>query len=67
MKLKEAGHRHRQGLGLPGTSRHHDGNPFVTGKAGPVIATVLNGRKGNLGAELEKDKLDDQKGHRGGA
>jgi mono/diheme cytochrome c family protein len=49
------------GQGLPGTFPAHDGNPFVTGKPGPVIATVLNGRKGNLGQMPSwKDKLDDQ-------
>ncbi len=48
------------GKGLPGTFPAHDGNPFVTGKPGPVIATVLNGRKGNLGQMPSwKDKLDD--------
>lgn len=49
------------GRGLPGTFPAHDGNPFVTGKPAPVIATVLNGRKGNLGQMPSwKDKLDDQ-------
>jgi cytochrome c oxidase subunit 2 len=49
------------GKGLPGTFPAHDGNPFVTGKPGPVIATVLNGRKGNLGQMPSwKDKLNDQ-------
>lgn len=48
------------GKGLPGTYPAHDGNPFVTGKPGPVIATVLNGRKGQLGQMPSwKDKLDD--------
>jgi cytochrome c oxidase subunit II len=51
----------RNGKGLPGTFPAHDGNPFVTGKPDPVIATVLNGRKGNLGQMPSwKDKLNDQ-------
>jgi cytochrome c oxidase subunit II len=49
------------GKGLPGTFPAHDGNPFVTGKPEPVIATVLNGRKGNLGQMPSwKDKLNDE-------
>jgi len=53
-------HRHN-GKGLPGTFPAHDGNPFVVGPPIPVIATVLNGRKGNLGQmPTWKDKLDDQ-------
>jgi cytochrome c6 len=37
------------------------GNTFVTGDPKPVIATVLNGRKGNLGQmPTWKDKLNDQ-------
>jgi cytochrome c6 len=49
------------GKGLPGTFPAHDGNPFVVGDPKPVIATVLNGRKGNLGRmPTWKDKLDDQ-------
>ena len=49
------------GKGLPGTFPAHDGNPFVVGDSKPVIATVLNGRKGNLGRmPTWKDKLDDQ-------
>lgn len=49
------------GKGLPGTFPAHDGNPFVTGKPGPVIATVLNGRKGQLGQmPTWKDKLNDE-------
>ena len=49
------------GKGLPGTFPAHDGNPFVVGPPGPVIATVLNGRKGDLGQmPTWKDKLDDQ-------
>lgn len=48
------------GKGLPGTFPAHDGNPFVVGPPEPVIATVLNGRKGNLGQMPSwKDKLDD--------
>jgi mono/diheme cytochrome c family protein len=48
------------GRGLPGTFPAHDGNPFVVGDPKPVIATVLNGRKGQLG-EMPSwmDKLDD--------
>jgi mono/diheme cytochrome c family protein len=53
-------HRHN-GKGLPGTFPAHDGNPFVVGPPEPVIATVLNGQKGNLGQMPSwKDKLDDQ-------
>jgi mono/diheme cytochrome c family protein len=49
------------GKGLPGTFPAHDGNPFIVGSPGPVIATVLSGRKGNLGRmPTWKDKLDDQ-------
>ena len=49
------------GKGLPGTFPAHDGNPFVVGPPGPVIATVLNGRKGNMGQmPTWKDKLDNQ-------
>ena len=53
---------HRQnGRGLPGTFPAHDGNPFVVGAPEPVIATVLNGRKGNLGQmPAWKDKLNDE-------
>lgn len=48
------------GQGLPGTYPAHDGNPFVVGPPEPVIATVLNGRKGLLGQMPSwKDKLDD--------
>ena len=48
------------GQGLPGTYPALDGDPFVTGQPRPVIATVLNGRKGNLGEMPSwKDKLDD--------
>ncbi len=50
----------RNGKGLPGSYPAHDGNPFVVGPPEPVIATVLNGRKGNLGEMPSwKDKLDD--------
>ena len=53
-------HRHN-GKGLPGTFPAHDGNPFVVGPPRPVIATVLNGRKGNMGQmPTWKDKLDDR-------
>lgn len=37
------------GEGLPGTFPALNKDPFVTGDPNPVIATVLNGRKGNLG------------------
>ena len=48
------------GKGLPGTFPALDGDPFVTGAPGPVIATVLKGRKGQLGQmPTWKDKLDD--------
>jgi cytochrome c6 len=52
---------HRMGgEGLPGTFPALNGDPFVTGDPGPVIATVLNGRKGKLGQmPTWKDKLDD--------
>jgi cytochrome c oxidase subunit 2 len=50
----------KNGKGLPGTFPAHDGNPFVVGPPGPVITTVLNGRKGQLGEMPSwKDKLDD--------
>lgn len=49
------------GKGLPGSFPAHDGNPFVTGKPEPVIATVLKGRKGDLGEMPSwKDKLNDE-------
>ncbi len=49
------------GKGLPGTYPAHDGNPFVTGQPGPVITTVLKGRKGDLGVMPSwKDKLNDE-------
>jgi len=48
------------GKGLPGTFPALDGDPFVNGAPKPVIATVLNGRKGNLGQmPAWKDNLDD--------
>lgn len=48
------------GQGLPGTFPALDGDPFVTGPPAPVIATVLNGRKGPLGQmPTWKEKLDD--------
>jgi cytochrome c6 len=47
------------GEGLPATFPALNKNPFVLGDPQPVIATVLNGRKGNLGAMPSwKDKLD---------
>jgi cytochrome c6 len=49
------------GEGLPATFPALNKNPFVLGEPSPVIATVLNGRKGNLGKMPSwKDKLDDQ-------
>ena len=49
------------GEGLPATFPALNKNPFVLGDPKPVIATVLNGRKGNLGQmPAWKDKLDDQ-------
>jgi mono/diheme cytochrome c family protein len=48
------------GKGLPGTFPALNKNPFVLGDPQPVIATVLNGRKGKLGQmPTWKDKLDD--------
>lgn len=49
------------GEGLPATFPALNKNPFVLGDPKPVIATVLNGRKGSLGQMPGwKDKLDDQ-------
>ena len=49
------------GEGLPATFPALNKNPFVLGDPKPVIATVLNGRKGSLGQmPAWKDKLDDQ-------
>jgi cytochrome c6 len=48
------------GEGLPATFPALNKNPFVLGDPKPVIATVLNGRKGGLGQmPTWKDKLDD--------
>jgi cytochrome c6 len=48
------------GEGLPGTFPALTKNPFVVGDPKPVIATVLNGRKGGLGQmPAWKDQLDD--------
>ena len=48
------------GEGLPATFPALNKNPFVLGDPKPVIATVLNGRKGSLGQmPAWKDKLDD--------
>jgi cytochrome c6 len=48
------------GQGLPPTFPALNKNPFVLGEPNPVIATVLNGRKGDLGVmPTWKDKLDD--------
>jgi cytochrome c6 len=53
---------HREnGEGLPGTFPALNQNPFVLGDPGPVILTVLNGRKGKLGQmPTWKDKLSDR-------
>ncbi len=49
------------GEGLPGTFPALNKNPFVVGDPNPVIATVLNGRKGKSGQmPAWKDKLNDQ-------
>jgi len=49
------------GEGLPGTFPALNQNPFVTGDPQPVIATVLNGRKGKLGQmPTWKEKLNDR-------
>jgi len=49
------------GEGLPATFPALNKNGFVVGDPKAVIATVLNGRKGNLGQmPAWKDKLDDQ-------
>jgi len=49
------------GEGLPATFPALNKNPFVLGEPSPVIATVLNGRKGHLGRMPSwSDKLDDQ-------
>jgi cytochrome c6 len=51
----------KSGQGLPGTFPALDKNPFVVGDPKPVLATVLNGRKGTLGQMPSwKDKLDNQ-------
>ncbi|MEW6388406.1 MAG: cytochrome c [Thermodesulfobacteriota bacterium] len=48
------------GQGLPHTFPALAKNPFVVGDASPVIATVLNGRRGQLGRMPSwRDKLDD--------
>lgn len=49
------------GEGLPNTFPALNKNPFVVGDPNPVIATVLQGRKGKLGQmPTWKDKLRDQ-------
>jgi cytochrome c6 len=51
----------KSGKGLPGTFPALDKNPFVVGDPKPVLATVLNGRKGTLGQMPSwKDKLDNE-------
>ncbi len=55
-------HCHRSnGEGLPGTFPALNQDPFVVGDPQPVIATVLQGRKGKLGQmPTWKDKLNDR-------
>jgi cytochrome c oxidase subunit 2 len=49
------------GEGLPATFPALNKDPFVLGDPKPVVATVLNGRKGSLGQmPAWKDKLDDK-------
>jgi len=49
------------GEGLPGTFQALNRDPFVVGDPQPVIATVLHGRKGQLGQmPAWKDKLNDR-------
>ena len=49
------------GEGLPAAFPALNKNPFVLGDPNPVIATVLHGRKGNLGSmPTWQDKLDDK-------
>jgi len=49
------------GAGLPATFPALNNNPFVVGDPNPVIATVLNGLKGNLGQmPAWQDKLDNE-------
>ena len=49
------------GEGLPATFPALNNNPLVLGDPKPVIAAVLNGLKGNLGAMPGwKDRLDDE-------
>jgi len=49
------------GEGLPNTFPALNKNPWVVGDPKPVIATILNGRKGHLGLMPSwKDKLSDQ-------
>lgn len=49
------------GEGLPATFPALNKNSVVLGDPQPVIATVLNGRKGSLGRMPSwKDKLDDE-------
>jgi mono/diheme cytochrome c family protein len=49
------------GEGLPATFPALNKNPFVLGDPQPVIATVLNGRKGNMGAMPGwRNSLDDE-------
>jgi cytochrome c6 len=51
----------KSGRGLPGSFPALDKNSFVVGDPNPVLATVLNGRKGTLGQmPAWKDKFDDQ-------
>jgi len=51
----------KSGQGLPGTFPALDKNPLVVGDPKPVLATVLNGRKGSLGQmPAWKDQFNDQ-------
>jgi mono/diheme cytochrome c family protein len=50
------------GEGLPEKFPALNKNPFVVGDPNPVISTVLNGRKGQMGQmPYWKDKLNDEK------
>jgi len=49
------------GEGLPGTFPALNKNPLVLGDPGPLVLTILNGRKGKLGRmPAWRDKLDDR-------
>lgn len=61
--LEHCAQCHRtNGEGLPDKFPALNKNSFVVGDPQPVITTVLNGRKGQLGQmPMWKDNLDDQK------